>query len=97
MPDLAGLAEVAKDIGHRRAPAEPLVELSDGQQAGVGADEPALKIRDDGLPRVEVEGKLFSTVCHPKASLPCVLQDLITRILQGFGGLCYAQMLSNRE
>jgi hypothetical protein len=65
------LAGVVEDAGDGRGPAEPLVELAQGQQAGVGADEPAVKIGDDGFTRVEVEGKLCSTVCHAKASLPC--------------------------
>jgi hypothetical protein len=62
------------DLGHGRGPSESLVELADGQEAGVGADESATKIGDDGFTGVEVEGTLCSTVCHAKASLPCGLR-----------------------
>ena len=68
--DLGGLSVVFEDVCHGGRVAEALVELADGQQAGVGADEPAVEIRDDVFTRVEVEGKLCGTNCHAKASLP---------------------------
>ena len=95
--DLASLAGIVEDIGHGRRPAQTLVKLTDGQQPGVGSDQPAVGIGDDDFTGEEIEGKLFSTVCHAKASLPCWLRDSITRILQGFGGPCYAQPVNLRE
>ena len=71
MGDLAALPDIVEHVGDGGRPPETLVELAQGQQAGVRCDEPAVKIGDDGLSAVEVEGKLFSTVCHAKASLPC--------------------------
>ena len=81
----------SSQTGHDLGPSEPLIELADGQQASVGADEPAVRIGDDGFTRVEVEVKLLSTVCHARAPLPRGSQASRARILQGFGGLCYAQ------
>jgi len=68
--DLAALAVVVENLGDGGRPPEAMVQLADGQQSGVGADEPAVKIRDDGFTPKEVEGKLCWTGCHTKASLP---------------------------
>ena len=67
-----------------------------GQQPGVGSDEPAAEIGDDGLAPVEIEGRPCSTVRRAKAPLPCWLRGSMPRILQGFGGLCHAQTVKTR-
>ena len=94
---LAGLTRIAEKVGHGLGPSEPLIELADGQQAGVGTDEPAAKIGDDGFTRVKIEGELLSAVCHAEAPLPCGSQASRTSILRGFGGLCYAQTVRIHE
>jgi len=68
--DLGGLSRVPEQLGHGGRPAEALIQLTERHQAGVGTDEPAVEIGDDGLSPAEVEGKLLWRVCQAKASLP---------------------------